>query len=115
MAPITAAQLLIELRQACHDSSVVNYVEERIIDIEVLHIRVHLEQPETFINVFYNLATDKTAFALIQTGRRVYGVDNAKGGWHRHPFDDPDSHVPCVPESFSGFLQAVETHFAKQN
>ena len=111
MAAITTAQLLYELRHACHHSSLVRIIEERILDIEVLHVRIHLTIAETFINVFYNLETDKTAFTLVQTGQRIYGMDNAKMGWHRHPFEDPNLHEPCSQESFAEFLQGVEKFF----
>jgi len=48
---------------------------------------------------------------LVEGDRRIYGVDNAKVGWHRHPLDDPDQHVPCAPVRFEEFLADVETHF----
>ncbi len=111
MAALTTTQLLHEMRQVCRRSPLVRQIEERIVDIDVLHVRVHLAPTETFINVFHNLATDKSAFALVQVGRRIYGADNAKVGWHCHPFADPDQHITCPPMSFAEFLQAVEEHF----
>ena len=69
--------------------------------------------PETFINAFYNLATGKTAFALIQTNQRIYGADNAKIGWHYHPFANPRQHIDCSPMTFTAFLQAVEDHLGE--
>ena len=111
MAAIATAQLLYQVRHACNRSSLVHHIEERVLDIDVLHGRAHLTMSGTFINVFYNLATDKTAFALVQTGRRVYGVDNAKMGWHCHPFADPDQHIVCPRMTFAEFLREVEKHF----
>ena len=111
MAALTTTQLLYEVRRACQRSLLVRHIEERILDIDVLHIRAYLSLPGTFINAFYNLATDKTAFALIQTGRRIYGADNAKMGWHYHPFADPSQHIACPQMTFAEFLQAVEDHF----
>ena len=112
MAAITTVHLLNELRRVSHHSALVHYIEERILDIDILHVRVYLTMPETFVNVFYNLETDKTAFALVQTGRRIYGVDNAKTGWHRHPFSDPDQHIVCSPVTFTEFLRTVEKYFS---
>jgi len=111
MATITTARLLYGLRHACRDVTLVDYIEERIIDVDVLHAVVHLTIPETFINVFYNLDTDKTAFALIQARQRIYGVDNAKIGWHQHPFANPRQHVACPPLTFAAFLSIVENYF----
>jgi hypothetical protein len=111
VAAVTTTQLLHELQQACDRSPLVSHIEERLVDADILSVRVHLTVTNTFINVFYNVTTDKAAFALVKGERRLYGVDNAKMGWHRHPFDDPDQHVPCAPVRFEEFLAAVETLF----
>ena len=65
MAAVTTRQLLYELQQACNRSPVVSHVEERVVDADILSVRVHLTAAHTFINVFYNLTTDKVAFALV--------------------------------------------------
>jgi hypothetical protein len=108
---MTTRQLLDELQQACHRSPLVSHIEEHVVDADILSVRVHLTVVHTFINVFYNVTTDKVAFALVEGGYRLCGVDNAKMGWHRHPFHDPDQHVPCAPVRFEEFLADVETHF----
>lgn len=112
MAAVTTGQLLHELRQACSRSSLVSHIEERLIDADILSVRVYLTVAHTFVNAFYNVTTGKTAFALVREGQRLYGVDNAKMGWHRHPFDDPTRHVPCTPTSFVDFLAKVEAHYS---
>jgi len=111
MAAVTTGQLLYKLQQACNRSPVVSHVEERVVDADILSVRVHLTVAHTFINVFYNVTTDKVAFALVEGRYRLYGVDNAKVGWHRHPFHDPDQHLPCAHVGFEEFLSDVETHF----
>lgn len=63
-----------------------------------------------FVEVFYNEQTGTTAYALIQSGQRVFGADNT-GGWHVHPFDDPARHDPLTDEmSFADFITAIERH-----
>lgn len=114
MAAVTTGQLLHELRQACRRSSLVSHIEECLMDADILSVRVHLTIAHVFINVFYNVTTDKTAFALVREGQRIYGVDNAKMGWHRHPFDDPTRHVPCAPIRFAEFLAEVEAHYPRR-
>lgn len=114
MAALTTGQLLYELRQACERSPLVSYIEERVMDDDTLSVRVHLTNSESFINVFYNVTTGKAAFALMRGGQRLYGVDNAKMGWHKHPFDDPARHVPCAPVRFEEFLADVEVYFPAQ-
>jgi len=63
-----------------------------------------------FIDVFYNEQTSTLAFALIRQGRRVFGADNT-GGWHVHPFVDPEQHVPLPGAmSFADFVAEIEQH-----
>jgi hypothetical protein len=111
MAAVTTEQLLSELQQACYRSALVDYVETHVIDADTLSARIHLTRAETFISVFYNVATDKTAFALIESGQRIYGVDNAKMGWHAHPWRNPGLHEPCPPIEFKDFLARVEGYY----
>jgi len=64
--------------------------------------------PGGFIDAFYNEQTGTTAFALILEGHRAFGVDNT-GGWHVHPFSDPNQHDPMAnPMSFAEFVLEVE-------
>jgi hypothetical protein len=116
MAPLSVSSLqrLVELQQACYTSPIVSYFEEVLVDIDILKVRVYLAQGEMFIDVFYNCVTDKTSFALIKAGQRVYGVDNAKMGWHRHPFDAAEQHKACLPATFAEFLVDVEDYFQAQ-
>ena len=50
--------------------------------------------PDCFVDIFFREETQRTDYALIVAGQRVYGLDNL-GGWHEHPLHDPASHVPC--------------------
>ena len=52
------------------------------------------------------------AYALVRRGRRAFGADNT-GGWHIHPFDDPERHDP-LPDAmlFAEFVAQVERQFA---
>ncbi|MBN2393431.1 MAG: hypothetical protein JXR84_22050 [Anaerolineae bacterium] len=108
---VSPLQRLIEVEQACYTSPIVSYVEEVLVDSDILKVRVYLVQDEMFIDVFYNVATDKTSFALIKAGQRVYGADNAKMGWHKHPFDAAQRHRACPPVAFAEFLADVERYF----
>ncbi len=110
----TPLQRLAEVQQACYTSSIVLYVEEVLVDADILRVRIYLASEEIeapFIDIFYNAVTNKTSFALISAGRRVYGADNAKMGWHKHPFDAADQHHACSPMTFAEFLADVERYF----
>ena len=63
---------------------------------------------ESFIETFYNEATQRTAYAHIQNGTHIFGADNT-GGWHWHPREKPETHI-SVGEAitFPIFLKYVE-------
>jgi hypothetical protein len=63
-----------------------------------------------FVDAFFNEQTGTIAFALIQEGKRIFGADNT-GGWHVHPFDDPEKHEKLSGEmAFATFVAAIEQH-----
>jgi len=107
LAELTPRDLLEDLAAACTQSPIVTAYIVRVLDPDILSVRVALTDG-SFIEVFHNIATGKNAFALIVEGNRVYGKDNAKLGWHVHPLDEPDAHHLCDPVSFETFLTEVE-------
>lgn len=104
MTPYALLNLVVD---SCAQSPVVAAYTIRTVDLDVLSLRVHLID-DSFIEVFHNDATAKTAFALIVDEQRIYGKDNAKIGWHVHPLATPLDHVPCNPATFAEFLAEVE-------
>ena len=104
MTPYALLNLIIDL---CAQSPIVAAYTVRTVDRDVLRLRVHLLD-ESFIEVFYNDATAKLAFALIVSNQRIYGKDNVKIGWHLHPLANPLDHVPCNPVTFAEFLAEIE-------
>ena len=83
--------LLRRLATACQASARVESYAVDVYDEDTLSVRVFLSDG-TFVNAFYNLVTGKVAFAWIRDRTRLYGKDNAKMGWHAHPFGSPKSH-----------------------
>jgi len=114
VASLTTRQLVEEIAVSCEHSEWVEAYTVLYMDVAILKVRVFL-LGGYFIEVFYNLDTDKTSFALIQDKSRVYGKDNAKMGWHVHPEDDPERHISCEPVTFSQFLSEVEQILSRQN
>ena len=50
-----------------------------------------------------------TNYTYIELGKRVFGADNMKIGWHIHPFEDPTRHdVTGRAVSLEEFLQTLE-------
>lgn len=107
MAGLTPLRLLEQIIAVCTQRAIVTAYAVRDLDPDVLSMRIHLVDG-SFIEVFHNAATSRTAFALIVDKQRVYGKDNAKMGWHVHPADNPLAHIPCDPVSFEAFLAEVE-------
>ena len=106
MAGLTPEDHLEQIVAACARATAVEAYALRTLDSDILSLRVHLTDG-SFIEVFCNTATDRTAFALIHQDERVYGKDNAKIGWHVHPPDDRNARHPCSPVSFEEFLAEV--------
>ena len=48
MAAITTTQLLYEVRSACHRSSLVLHIEERILDIDIMTFAEFLQEVEKY-------------------------------------------------------------------
>ena len=108
LAVVTPHSLLDRIIDACNQSAIVTSYTVRSLDLDILNVRVYLVD-DSFIEAFYNVTTNKTAFALIVNNQRIYGKDNAKLGWHVHPMDNPSAHNLCPPVSFEKFLIEVET------
>lgn len=63
-----------------------------------------------FIDAFYNAYTGTVAFAWIYGGQRAFGADNT-GGWHIHPFEDPEYHQALSePMTFADFVARLERY-----
>jgi hypothetical protein len=46
-----------------------------------------------YVQVYFNEITGTTAFALIEKGQRIWGIDfDNMRGWHVHPFGEADGH-----------------------
>ena len=104
----TPGELLDQIVEVCSNSPAVEAYTLRTLDADILSLRVHLAD-DSFIEVFFNTATERVSFALISGSRRIYGKDNAKIGWHEHPAGTPQLHRPCAPVSFEEFLAEVIT------
>jgi hypothetical protein len=79
--------------------------------IRSLSCRIHVTSL-IFIDIYYNEQSDRLDFSTIQAEQRVFGYDNAGGGWHRHPFGQPDRHEPCaeptLEQMFAATSQVIE-------
>ena len=87
-----------------------DFVEKVDIQREVFIVkgRVILKK-NRFLQVYYNEKTGTTAFALIDCGKRIWGVDcdNIRG-WHIHPLKNPDSHINTDSMTINEIIQRLK-------
>jgi len=110
VSPIEFAR---NIQEVCDQFQLIAAYDVRILDDTVVKVRVFLI-PEMFIDVFYNEDTGKKSYALINKGCRIFGADNAFIGWHLHPFDNPDEHIPSSEISFIDFMETVKKHLTPE-
>jgi hypothetical protein len=104
---MTLDEFEIQVISACDASPIVVGVAVIGSGVTWVRLRAYLTD-ESFIEAFFNEATQKIAFARIQEGSLVFSADNT-GGWHWHPIGTPDEHIRTGEAvSFSLFLQRVE-------
>jgi hypothetical protein len=96
------AKQVIEL---CSGRPFIRGVEVLLLDEPVAKIKSVIDD-KTHISVFFNADTARHSFVLIKNDRRIFGADNV-GGWHIHPFEDPESHQDSDEITFAGFLDMV--------
>ena len=76
-----------------------------------LEIRIFFT-PEVFMESYFNALTGKKSFALVESGKRIWGYDNYRY-WHHHPVEHPESHVPCDEPSLKKIVDDVQTVLTK--
>ena len=62
--------------------------------------------PSMFVDFFFREETGRIDHALIVNGVRRFGLDNL-GGWHEHPFIDPNAHVPVDAPSPNEAIERI--------
>ncbi len=108
MAGLTAAEFGQKALEVCSRSKIVTRV--LLISGSKRHVRLRILLSNlSFVDVYYNQKSGKTAFAQVQKSDRIFGADNTHGFWHWHPREDPASHVAAKSEiSFEEFMAKVE-------
>jgi len=104
---MTLEEFESQVISACTASPIVISVAVAGSGITWLRLRAYLIDG-SFIEAFFNEATQRVAFARIREGNRIFGADNT-GGWHWHPIEAPEEHIRTDEAvSFPAFLQRVE-------
>jgi len=90
------ADLQLEARDALERVWFVRSLEEIERTDLTLSLRLHI-RPDLFVQAFLGESSGSLYLALIEGGRRIFGIDRGGGEWHIHPYDAPDKHEP-LPE-----------------
>lgn len=59
---------------------------------------------DVFIQIYLNTKKDKLNMALVVKGERIYGIDGEKDDYHKHPVENPDTHLPVEKTSVEEFF-----------
>lgn len=105
-----AADFLAEVRQAAQSRPWITQVETRL-EGRVARARLRLRR-HAFVDLYYNAETGSISFAYIERGKRRFGANNMKIGWHIHPFDDPEEHWASPPLTVREFLELLTRELA---
>jgi hypothetical protein len=106
------ADFLEQVRQAALAYPWITGMEVRTAG-RVARMRLHL-RARVFVDVYYNAETGSVSFAYIERGRRRFGANNMKIGWHIHPFDEPEEHQPSAPLTVQEFLELLAQELAQR-
>jgi hypothetical protein len=104
---------LIEFEQAIYAVATVSPICDiptiRRLTSTSINLRINVTMGG-FIDAFYNAHTGTVAFAWVHRGQRAFGADNT-GGWHFHPFEDPEYHKALSePMTFADFVAELERY-----
>lgn len=79
-------------------------------DISV-SLRLHIRRG-LFVQIFYGKQSNVLYMALVDGGRRVFGIDRDRDEWHMHPYEATERHEPMTiglePRPIMKFLARIE-------
>ncbi len=68
-----------------------------------------------FLRFYFNESTGTTAFALIENGGRIWGIDfDNRRGWHYHPMNDVHRHESIAPLSVGEIIEQLGRDWANR-
>lgn len=92
---------------SCAEFSWIEKIERQQIKNRV-HLRLYVKK--NFVDVYYNEEKKVISYAYIEKGKRIFGANNMKIGWHIHPFKNEDTHKKTKTISIKQFLKLLKKH-----
>ena len=87
------ADLRAEAAEALEQVWFIQSLEEGERTDITLSLRFHIRR-DLFVQVFFGAKSASLYLALIEGGRRVFGIDREAGDWHVHPYEAEEKHEP---------------------
>lgn len=107
-----------EAREALADIWFVQRLEELERTDLTISLRLYIH-PDLFVQAFLGEQSGSLYFALVESGRRIFGIDREAEHWHLHPYDNPSNHKPLPeglgPQPLLSFLTRVENLLLEHN
>lgn len=106
---------LRELRQEALEAAEEAWFVQSLQEIERTDVTLSLRltiRRGLFVELFCGEKSGSLYMALIEGGRRLFGVDRERGEWHIHPYEAVEKHEPLQegfePKPVTKFLARVE-------
>jgi len=105
-----------EAEEAADRTWFIRALEERERTDITLSLRLHI-RPALFVQIFLGTRSGSLYLALIEGGRRLYGIDREADEWHVHPYEAVERHEPLPqglePKPIHRFFGACRRTFAQ--
>ncbi len=95
-------------------SSKFSWIKRREVEATTAWASIRLWLNESFVDIFYRKKTGSISYAYVEGGKRVFGANNMRIGWHLHPFGEEEKHVPIEPLEIEDFLKMLEEELKKR-
>ena len=89
-------ELNLFLSEVFSASSNLNFVKNIEVTTEIFLTKGRIFLLDgSFLKFYYNSKTEVLSFAWIKEEKRIWGFDSDfVKGWHMHPLDNPNFHLP---------------------
>jgi len=92
-----------------HSLSTLDFVEKVDIHTEVFILKGRaILKKGRFLQIYFNEQTGTTACALIEEGKRIWGIDfDNMRGWHLHSIGNPEGHHDIDSMTLEDIIKAL--------
>jgi len=91
-----------------------HWIKRHKVEATIAWASIRLWLNESFVDVFYRKKTGNISYAYIEGGKRLFGANNMRIGWHLHPFGEVEKHIATKPITIEEFLKMLEKELKKR-